>query len=406
MKILIISNTFPYPQTKGGTHCRNFNLINYLAQNHSVTLITQQTEDVKEEEIKGLKDHVNELIIFPAKKQESANIFSKLARYGNFFFQGTPPSVMANYLPQIQEWVNKAIAEKKFDVIAGEHTVNEAYFHPEWQKYLTTVIDIHSSVYRTCEDQLATNTSENQWRDRLNKPLLYRYESQYTKKFSQIIVTTKEDKATIEELSGKKEVEIIPNGVNLDMFPFRDHTISDRTLMIAGGMDYVVNIDGACFFGLEIFPLIQQKYPDVKLFIVGSKPSPDVQKLADNPSIIVTGRVPSMVEYLHQTAVSVVPLRSGFGMKIKTLEAMAAGIPVVGSDRGLEGLEVDSPLSAIRANTIPEFVKAIDNLFDNPNLRLELAHNARKMIETEYTWTQLGKKYEQVLIQKHQSFNN
>ncbi|MBE9222168.1 glycosyltransferase [Cyanobacterium stanieri LEGE 03274] len=397
MKILIISNTFPYPQTKGGTHCRNFNLIDYLRKHHQVTLITQQTPDVKPEEVNELKEIVQELVIFPSKPPSKTSIFNKIKRFTDFIIQGKPPSVMANYLPEIQQWIDDAVSKNKFDLIAGEHTVNEIYIRPEWKNKISTLIDIHSSVYRTCQDQLATKTSENPWRDRLNKPLLYRYEKNYCQKFSKIIVTTKEDKATINQLSHRKDIEIIPNGVNLDMFPCRENTITEHTLMIAGGMDYIVNADGACFFGLEVFPLIQEKYPRAKLLIVGSKPTQAVQSLSKNNSIIVTGRVPSMVDYLHQTTISVVPLRSGFGMKIKTLEAMAAGIPVVASDRGLEGLTVDNPLCALRANTIDEYVKQISKLFDNSDLRQEIAYNARKMIENHYTWEKAAMGYEKII---------
>ncbi len=69
-----------------------------------------------------------------------------------------------------------------------------------------------------------------------------------------------------------------------------------------------------------------------------------------------------MVEYIHQSTICVVPLRTGFGIKNKTLEAMAAGVPVVGSDRGLEGLAIDVPLRALRANQPTEYISAISQL--------------------------------------------
>jgi glycosyltransferase involved in cell wall biosynthesis len=108
-----------------------------------------------------------------------------------------------------------------------------------------------------------------------------------------------------------------------------------------------------------------------------------------------------MVDYLHAATVCVVPLRTGYGIKNKTLEAMAAGVPVVGSDRGLEGLAVDGadvPLRAMRANQIEEYVYAIGRLFENPRLREKLSENARSLIETKYTWERAGKLYEQLLL--------
>jgi glycosyltransferase involved in cell wall biosynthesis len=163
-------------------------------------------------------------------------------------------------------------------------------------------------------------------------------------------------------------------------------------------MDYITNIDAACFFAQEIFPLLQSQYPQLQLWIVGANPAPQVLALTHNSQITVTGRVPRMVDYLHQATVCVVPLRSGYGIKNKTLEAMAAGVPVVGSDRALEGLTIDPRQpEALRANQVSEYITAISQLLDDPNLRAELSENGRRLIEKNYTWQRLGADYEAVL---------
>ena len=151
----------------------------------------------------------------------------------------------------------------------------------------------------------------------------------------------------------------------------------------------------------RIIAEIQKLYPDTTFDIVGSRPAPSVLALQDQPGITVTGRVPSMVEYLHQATVCVVPMRTGFGIKNKTLEAMAAGVPIVASDRGLEGLAVDQaniPLRALRANQPAEYVSAISQLFENPQLRSQLSHNGRQLVETKFTWESAGKRYEELLV--------
>ncbi len=108
-----------------------------------------------------------------------------------------------------------------------------------------------------------------------------------------------------------------------------------------------------------------------------------------------------MTPYLHNSTVCVIPMRTGYGIKNKTLEAMAAGIPVMASDRGLEGLTVEGdgvPLRALRANTAAEYAAAIGRLFDSAELRQKLAANGRKMIEEGFTWAIAGRRYEQVLL--------
>ncbi len=400
MKILAISSTFPYPPTRGGTHNRTFNLLKYIFPNHSVTLITQSVEDIKEQEIEELKSYVEELVIFPRPSEKSTNFIDKLNNFSTFLFKGIPPNVLYLYSEEMQSWIDHAVKLQKFDAITCEHSVNQIYIRPQWQKSINTVVNIHSSLYRTCKNQLETNTSDNPKRDRLYLPLLRRYEQNYLSKFSQVVVTTDEDEEQMKNFNSKAKVTVIPNGVDLDQFPYRTADPGGYKLVFVGGLDYFVNIDGACFLSREILPRLQTKYPNVSVILVGSKPSQEVRQLAENPAITVTGRVPSVVEYLHMATVSVVPLRTGFGMKIKTLESMAAGAPVVGSDRGLEGIQVDTPqvpLRALRANNLDEYVEAISRLFDNPDLREKLARNGRDMIEEEYTWKNISAKYEKII---------
>jgi polysaccharide biosynthesis protein PslH len=401
MNILMLSSTFPYPATRGGTQVRTFNLLKYLRQNHTLTLLTQREPGVTEEEIAGLRDCVDDLVIFQRPPESASGLIKKIQRFSTFLFQGTPPSVLNRYSPEMQEWINNYVLAGKCDAITSEHSVNEIYIKPDFQKQIKTVVNVHSSVYGSCRNQIETGISENTLRDKINLPLLRRYEQNYCSKFSSIVVTTEEDKIQMQEFNPNCQIAVIPNGVDLVSFPYRTNDPSGHRLIFIGAMDNLANMDAVCFFCNEVLPEIQKLYPDTTFDIVGSHPAPEVLALNERPGVNVTGRVPSMVEYLHQATVCVVAMRTGFGIKNKTLEAMAAGVPVVGTDRGLEGLSVDGnnvTLKALRANTITEYVKAISQLFDNANLRAELSHNARLMVETEFTWESAGKRYEEVLM--------
>lgn len=402
MKILMICATFPYPPTRGGTQGRTFNLLKFIGQVHEVTLITQLAEDVTDEEVEKLRSYVTQLIVFPRPTTKSSGITAKVMRFARFLLEGTPPNVRYLYLLDIQQWVDQAVAKNQFDVITCEHSVNEIYIRPQWKDKIKTVIDIHSSVYKTCLNQLETGTSEQGLRDRLYLPLLRRYEKNILSKFSEIVVTTDEDEQQMRSFNPRANITLIANGVDLEMFPYRSHDPGGYNLVFVGGLDYFVNIDGAVYLGQEILPLLQEKYPETTLTLVGSKPSPEVQALGKRPGITVTGRVPSVVDYLHKATIAVIPLRTGFGMKFKTLEAMAAGVPVVASDRGLEGLEIEGqnvPLRALRANTIEDYLQAIIRLFEDATLRHQLSKNGREFIENYYTWEFLGSQYERLISQ-------
>ncbi len=434
MKILMLSSTFPYPPSRGGTQVRTFNLLKYLSQRHHVILGTLRSPDVTNQQIDELRQQVAELAIFDNLDQFSSGITHKIQRFSRFLQSGTPPNVFSRYSPAMQHWVDQLVAAEKCDAITCEHSVNEIYIRPKWRQNILTVVNIHSSVWGTCKQMLETSASEKPLRDRLNLPLLARYEKRYCAKFSRIVVTTEIDKRQLLELlSGEGErgtegdrggqrgteeerggqrgmgrrgedfslfpIEVIPNGVDLIEFPDRAIDPGGHTLIFAGAMNNLPNIDAARFLSLEILPILQQQYPDTTLTLVGHSPVSSILALAKQPGIQVLGRVQKVAEYLHQATVCVVPMRIGFGIKNKTLEAMAAGTPVVASDRGLEGLDIGGapqPIRALRANRVQEYVEAISSLFENPHLRHEISRNARSHIENQYTWDTIGRRYDRL----------
>ncbi|NER80338.1 MAG: glycosyltransferase [Leptolyngbya sp. SIO1D8] len=402
MNILMLSVTFPYPPSLGGTEVRTFHLLKALQQNHQVTLFTLRHGGIPEADVQALKNWVSDLKVFPAPtNQYDRSIFSKAARFGRFLVEGTPASTRHRYTAEIQGWIDEQANSGKFDAITCEHSANEVFVSPTVQARIPRrVVDIHSSIYGTCKQQLATGTAENPLRERLNLALFKRYETRYCGKFTDLVVTTPEDAKQIQKLRPDRQVHVVTNGVDLDEFSLRSQDPGGHDLVFVGAMDTPANVDAAVYFSRDILPLLRVQYADAKLYLVGTRPSPAVLALKELPGVVVTGKVPSTTDYLHKAAVCVVPLRMGYGIKNKTIEAMAAGVPVVASDRGLEGLDVDggqTPLRALRANTPQDYVAAISQLFENPTLRQTLSSNARTMIEADYTWESAGKAYRQVL---------
>lgn len=406
----MLSSTFPYPPTRGGTQVRTFNLLRTLSQRHSIYLGTLRGPDVTTAEIEALQQFVTELAIFPRPPKSSLpGTWGKLKRFGQFVLNGTPPNVLSAYSPALQAWVDQLVTTQPCDVISCEHSVNEVYIRPQWRQQQQTVVNIHSSVSETCRQLIETGTSENPLRDRLFLPLLTRYERHYCAKFSHLVVTTPEDGRGLQALltnrksqivgSSHPPITIIPNGVDLDEFPYRPVDPGGHRLIFAGAMDNLPNIDAVKFLSFEILPPLQQRFPDTTLTLVGARPVSEVLELGQRPGVTVVGRVPRVADFLHRATVCVIPLRIGWGIKNKTLEAMATGTPVVASDRGLEGISITGPagLRVLQANSIEEYVEAISRLFADSQLRQQLSRNARALIEAEYTWESIGKSYEQVL---------
>ncbi len=409
MRIVMISSTFPYPPSRGGTEVRTFHLLKYLNQAHSVSVVTQRHKDVTNANIDALKQCVADLQIFdlapdPQRLSRAwskvSSVAGKVRRFTASTASGTPPNVLHRYSPQMQQWLDRQVDAGQVDVVTCEHSVNAVYIRPTYRKSVRTVLNMHSLVYNWTLNHLQMDASDNALRDRLYLSTVKRYEKRYQQQFSHAVVTTEDDRDALTRLCPALPSTIVSNGVDLEAFPYRHHDPGGHELIFVGAMNSSHNIDAAKFFVSEVMPLLRERYPSVQFTIVGAKPVDAVRALADQPGVTVTGKVPSVADYLHRATVCVVPLRAGFGIKNKTLEAMAAGVPVVGSDRGLEGLDVDGegiPLRALRANHPQEYVTAISHLLDHPELRASVAINGRSLIEHTFSWEEAGRDYEAVL---------
>ncbi|WP_239005367.1 glycosyltransferase family 4 protein [Gloeothece citriformis] len=381
---------------------RTFNLLKYLSEHHQITLISQSPQDLPPADVEKLQQWVN-LIVFPATPQLQATggLLATAKQIKTLIKQGIFPKELTHYSQNLQNWLDRVVKTNKFDLITCEDSPNEVYIRPQWRQDIPTVVNIHRSLYGKTKHQLQSYSSTYELQKQLNLPILRWYEQQYSAKFSALVTTTQEDRRILKTINPEAHITVIPNGLDLNQYPRRLSNNGGQRLVFIGAMDKPANIDAACFLSLEIFPAIRQRYPETTLEIVGTDPAAEILAFANLPGIKVTGQVSSIVDYLHWATVCVIPIRKGSGIKYKTLEAMAAGIPVVASDIALEGLTVDGsgvPPRAMRANKVDEYVYAVGRLFEDCKLREKLSLNGRIMVESEYTWTQMGQRYEQVLL--------
>lgn len=412
MKILMLSSTFPFPPTRGGTEVRTFNLLNYLCRHHEVTLLTQIDGQVSRDDIMGLKEVCPNTHVFYdrpyvyAGKNKFRQKINQLYRAFLSIVLRKPPSVFNTYSAHLKAEFLNLLNKEKYDVVTCEHSINEMYIPKELKHHLKVVFNCHSSRCAQFESQLRAETGKFKLVGQIYlSHVLRNYENEYIKKASTIVATTADDENSFKVFKSVGQTKIVSNGVDLNLYRFRDVDPNNYKIVFLGSMDAPHNIVAVQFFAREVFPAIQTIYPTSEFYIVGARPAQEVLDLASIPNVVVTGKVNSVVDYMHQATIAVVPLLSGYGIKNKTLEAMACGIPVVGTDSALEGLEVDTPdvpLRALRANSESEFVEKIKLLFENPELRKNLSINAHQMIEEDFTWERAGSYYEQVLVAENE----
>jgi glycosyltransferase involved in cell wall biosynthesis len=173
------------------------------------------------------------------------------------------------------------------------------------------------------------------------------------------------------------------------------HEDTSPSLLFIGNMGYPPCVDAVLYFCREIFPRIRRATGAAELWIVGRDPQPEVLQLNGN-GVHVTGQVDDVIPYYRQSAVCVVPLRAGGGTRLKILEAMALGRPVVSTAIGCEGLEVIDGEHLLIADDPDQFAEKTVRLLTNRKLYDHISTNGRKLAETRYDWDNIAGRLMQV----------
>jgi polysaccharide biosynthesis protein PslH len=205
------------------------------------------------------------------------------------------------------------------------------------------------------------------------------------------LVCSQREKDQLRELAPEARIAVIENGVDAQAFrPETKPGAERKRLVFVGSMNYHANIDAAQWFTREIWPAILERFPAWKLALVGSKPAPAVLALRSE-SVEVTGTVPSVAPYYEDALAAIVPIRSGAGTRLKILEAMAAGVPVVSSTLGAEGLAVTPGENILIADTQNSWVEALASLSASEARWQAISAAGRTLVESRYDWEALGK---------------
>lgn len=220
-----------------------------------------------------------------------------------------------------------------------------------------------------------------------------RFERTIISQVQAVVVFTERDREVLAPVSMSPPIICIPSGTVLPKQPLNPHGDEPLNLLYVGNFKHPPNVDAAMRLANAIFPRVQADISGVSLHIVGDQPTVQIRELA-NETVLVTGRVPDVMPYLNRAAVVVVPLRMGGGMRVKVVEALAAGKAVVASRLAVEGLDVMDGKHVLLAESDREFSEAIVQLLLDPAKRVSLAVSARAWACANLGWEGAIRAYE------------
>ncbi|KAA9036396.1 glycosyltransferase [Ginsengibacter hankyongi] len=384
-----------YPPINGGMQ-RFFHIIHQLAIHAELTLITKQEKAeflLAKDEYPAI-ENVNILSTKDAPKPK--DIFNLLPeklqkalryRWYKKNIKGPADGDYLDYYPIVKELLQK---EKFYTVILeSPATLNAASLIRKYDKKAKIIFDAHN--VNTNLDAAFLEKKEISSARYLNTR---RVESELYKTVDGVLACSKKDKDDFDSLNdGKLAISVIPNGVTVNdkLCDAGVRSENPEHILFCGYLSSRPNSEGLYWFYRSIWPMVQKAYPQLKLLVVGSGKLPaEMNDLLNDEGLIFTGSVEDVKPYYSQSAISIVPLKTGSGTRLKILEAMSFGVPVVSTSQGAEGIDYTNGFDIIIADEEQLFAEQIIHLLKDNEQRLMIQKNARALVERKYDWNIIG----------------
>ena len=384
MNLLVISPSLP--RRSSGFNTRSYYLLKALASKHRVSLVAL----VDRAELEA-SDHLSLLESLAQPVQVIVRSKSRLKRLQQLVDVARGKSYMLalHTSHRVQNAIEQLFADHHYDAILFESVFMAGYHFPEDVK---VVIDQHNIEHELLFRSFQQGTAWlRRWYNWLQGMLLKPIEIRRCQQSDLVLVTSERERISLKGMLRKEQIEVVPNGVDIEHFHGDDteQEVPGR-IIFTGAMDYYPNVNAALFFAAQCWPLIRKCLPEATWQIVGRNPLPEVWKLAKLPGVTVTGSVPDVRPYLSSAEVAVAPLLIGAGTRLKILEAMAMRKAVVSTSIGCEGISVVSGTHLIVEDQPQEFALAVVKLLTSPGQRAAFGIAGRRLVEAEYSWERCG----------------
>ncbi|MGQ0601047.1 MAG: glycosyltransferase [Anaerolineales bacterium] len=386
MKIL-----FVVPYVPNLIRVRPYQLIrNLSALGHAVTVLTIWANAAERADVDALKSQCHSVQAVHVSRLRSW-LNCALALPGD-----APLQAHYSWTPALLAAAEEAPAWP--DVIHVEHLRGARFglAFKEWRSRQPTrppiIWDSVDSISLLFEKTAAhSRRAVSRWMARFELGRTQRYERRLLSEFDYITVSAPADRAAMLALAGAAQtapVTVVPNGVDLDYFAPNPQLAREAdTLVITGKMSYHANVTMVMQFVETVLPRLWARRPSVKLWVVGKEPPAQLQALAQDPRITVTGSVPDLRPYLQRAAVAVAPLAYGVGIQNKVLEAMACATPVVASTAAVFALADLRPgREAIVADGPEALADALSGLLADSGRQVEVGQAGRCYVERHHRW--------------------
>ncbi|MDM8536489.1 glycosyltransferase [Desulfobacterales bacterium HSG17] len=381
--ILFLSSELPYPPFSGG-RIKSWNLVKFLSQHYNLTvgcILKGDDENFKDEFLAkaDLQEFFAEAL---AVDRSALNLIHS-------YIKGIPLNLFRTYSRKFEESVNKKASE--FDMIFVDHYEVCQYVPDDYKGFV--VLHTHNAEYIMWERYAAEGGSPVRRVVAFLESRRIRHHESLACNRADLVFAAPNDIENLVKIGAYREKCQITyhlgddSQLDLPSLKFED---TQKALLYVGTLTWEANVDGLLWFFKDVWPLLKQEHPDLKLWIAGKNPDKRLIHAAENePQIIFKGFVEELEPYLKKSRVYIAPLRFGSGIKVKVLNAMSRGIPTVTTSVGTEGLAAESMKQIAITDTPEEFKKAVSLLLNDQKIWEGMEASSRILVREKYTWKAL-----------------
>ncbi len=392
MKILMLVPYLPTITMSGG-QTRWYNIIKYLAHDNEITLFSLIKDESERKFIPELLKYCKKVEVFkrPQKPWTLRNVF--LSVFGPF-----PLLVVRNWSLEERKALKKELESQKYDLIHTE----TFYVMPHLGRTNIPIIQVEQTIWHEVYRHHVMSEIPLILRPLflLDVAKIIFWEKHYWRKARGLYAVSEEDRKIMQKLLPKNKIGIIPNGVDCDYYQENEsakHT-PPRILYGVSNFEWLQNQEAVKILLDKVLPKLKNIYPKkFKFWIVGRKiPDWIIKKSLDDEDVIVTENIDDARKAYSSSSAMITPIKGGGGTRIKILEAMAAGLPVISTSTGIAGLNVTDGANAFVADDPDVMAQKAKVLLEDKHLAKNMGENARKHVRKYFDWKQIVAMHEPI----------
>ena len=401
MKVLFITFGLPVPPASGA-RIRDFNLICRVARQHEVSVLSLLEFPAEREHMQAMREYCRHVDGVVADRGWLGTLGAALSG----LLRGRPVATAPFYYPELARRIRQLTQEQAFDIVQIEHSFLAPYRTDLAGEFRgACVLSLHNIGVHQYRSMLDMSAGLERIPAALKWLSLRGWEARAARQFDLAIVVSEQDRERLERLEGKGplshaeqpagRISIVENGVDcVRLVPLPDPWPKDAAtepadggeLVFVGTMGYLPNRDAMQSFCRDTLPIVRRQRPGCRLTIVGSGGHQFLAHLARPGQVEITGRVDDLTPFYQRAHVAIAPLRSGGGSRLKILEAMALGRPVVSSRLGCEGLALEDGKDVLIADEPEVFARQILDLLADRERWRSVVNSARQTVASRYDW--------------------